>query len=72
MFPFFFFAFVREHIWHKALLMGCSMRLELTRICLFSDESKKLETYTYARTKYSKKYKSLRETTHLIYIYIYI
>ena len=25
-------AFVREHVWHKALLMGCSMRLELTQI----------------------------------------
>ena len=26
-------AFVKEHIWHKALLMGYSMRLELTRVC---------------------------------------
>ena len=25
--------FVREHIWHKALLMGYSMRLELTLDC---------------------------------------
>ena len=28
-----FVAFVREHIWYKALLMGYSMRLELTRVC---------------------------------------
>ena len=28
-------AFVREHIWHKALLMGYSMRLELTHIRSF-------------------------------------
>ena len=27
------YCFVREHIWHKALLMGHSMRLELTRVC---------------------------------------
>ena len=26
-------AFVREHIWHKAFLMGYSMRLELTGVC---------------------------------------
>ena len=25
--------FVREYTWHKALLMGYSMRYELTRIC---------------------------------------
>ena len=25
-------AFVREHIWHKALLMGYSMRFELTLV----------------------------------------
>ena len=25
-------AFVKEHIWHKALLMSYSMRLELTRV----------------------------------------
>ena len=27
------FAFVREHIRHKALLMGYSVRLELTLVC---------------------------------------
>ena len=26
-------AFVREHIWHKALLMGYSMKLEFTCVC---------------------------------------
>ena len=26
-------AFIREHVWHKALLMGYSMRLELTCVC---------------------------------------
>ena len=26
-------AFIRVHIWHKALLMGYSMKLELTRVC---------------------------------------
>ena len=26
------FAFVREHMWHKALLMGFSIRLELTLV----------------------------------------
>ena len=26
-------AFVREHVWHKALLMGYSMRLELPPVC---------------------------------------
>ena len=26
-------AFIREHVWHKALLMGYSMRLELTHAC---------------------------------------
>ena len=31
-----FVAFVREHIWHKVLLMGCSMRLELTRVCILN------------------------------------
>ena len=25
-------AFVREHMWHKAMWMGKSMRLELTRV----------------------------------------
>ena len=25
-------AFVREHVWRQALLMGCLMRLELTRV----------------------------------------
>ena len=33
----------REHIWHKAFLMGYSMRLELE----WPDEINKLETYTY-------------------------
>ena len=28
-----FVDFVREHIWHKAFLMGYSMRLEHTRVC---------------------------------------
>ena len=26
-------AFVREHMWYMALLMGYSMRLELTLVC---------------------------------------
>ena len=26
-------AFVREHIWHKALLMGYPVRFELIRVC---------------------------------------
>ena len=26
-------AFIREHIWHKALLMGLSMGLEFTCVC---------------------------------------
>ena len=30
-------AFVLEHILHKALLMGYSMRLELTRVCSLND-----------------------------------
>ena len=30
-------AFVREHIWHKALLMGYSMRLKLTHVCSLND-----------------------------------
>ena len=30
-------AFVREHIWHKALLMGYSVRLELIRACSLND-----------------------------------
>ena len=30
-------AFVRELIWQKALLMGCSMNLELTRVCCLND-----------------------------------
>ena len=30
-------AFVREHIWHKASLMGYSMRLELTCVCSLND-----------------------------------
>ena len=29
--------FVREHVWHKALLMWYSMRLELTRVCILND-----------------------------------
>ena len=29
--------FVREHIWHKTLLMRYSIRLELTRVCSLSD-----------------------------------
>ena len=28
-----FDAFIREYVWHKALLMGYSMRLELTHVC---------------------------------------
>ena len=41
-------AFVREHIWHKTLLMEYSIRLELIRVrtqglapCMFSDKSNK-------------------------------
>ena len=30
-------AFVREYIWHKAMLMGYSVRLELTRVCILND-----------------------------------
>ena len=30
-------AFVREHIWQKALLMGYSMKLELTCVCSLND-----------------------------------
>ena len=30
-------AFVREHMWHKALLMGYSMRLELTLVSSLND-----------------------------------
>ena len=30
-------SFVREHIRHKALLMGYSMRLELIRVCGLND-----------------------------------
>ena len=30
-------AFVRENIWYKALLMGYSMRLELTLVCSLND-----------------------------------
>ena len=26
-------SFIKEHIWYKALLMGYSTRLELTRVC---------------------------------------
>ena len=29
---FYLVLFVREHIWHKALLMGYSIRLELTLV----------------------------------------
>ena len=32
-----FIDFVREHIWHLALFMGYSMRLELTRVCSLND-----------------------------------
>ena len=34
-----FVAFVGEHIWHKALLMGYSIRLELTRVYSLNDVS---------------------------------
>ena len=34
-----FVAFVREHIWHKALLMGYSMKLELTCVCKTANTS---------------------------------
>ena len=30
-------AFVREHVWHKAFLMGYSMRLELTLVSSIND-----------------------------------
>ena len=30
-------AFVREHMWYKALLMGCSMRVELTLVSSIND-----------------------------------
>ena len=30
-------AFVREHIWNKALLMGYSMRVEIPRVCSLND-----------------------------------
>ena len=30
-------AYVREHLWHKVLLMGFSMRLELTHVCSLND-----------------------------------
>ena len=29
-------AFVKEHVWHKALLMEYSVRIELTRVCSLS------------------------------------
>ena len=30
-------AFIREHMWHKALLMGFSMRFELTLVSSWND-----------------------------------
>ena len=30
-------AFAREHIWHKALLIGYLMILELSRVCSLND-----------------------------------
>ena len=35
----------REHIWHKALLMGYSMRLELTRVCILYDFQLVMDLY---------------------------
>ena len=32
-------AFVREHVWHKAFLMGYLMRLELTLVSSINDPS---------------------------------
>ena len=34
---FYLVVFVREHTWHKALLMGYSMRLEFIRVCNLND-----------------------------------
>ena len=51
-------ACIREHMWHKAFLMGYSMTLELTLVSNMEN------------TKY-KKYKSLCGPSY-IYIYIYV
>ena len=45
-------AFVREHIWHKALKMGYSIRLELT--CAWSLKSETTLTDTHKHIKYQK------------------
>ena len=38
-------AFIREHILHKALLMGDSMRLELTHVCCLNDLQLVIDLY---------------------------
>ena len=60
-------AFVREHIWHKVLLMGYSMRLELTHVC-------SLNAFQLVMGLYSGHLLFFWECVYLslLYIYIYI
>ena len=75
----------REHVWHKAFLMGYSMKLELTLVSsidlysltnLYSLTKATSGKHTYiCKNKINKfkKYKSLRGPSYSnIYIYIYI
>ena len=39
-------ALVREHVWHKALLMGYSMRLEHTLVSSINDPRSVKQVYT--------------------------
>ena len=38
-------AFVREHMWHKALLMGYSMKLELTLVSRQKQQARNIHIY---------------------------
>ena len=75
-----FVAFVWEHVWHKAFLMGQSMRLELTLVsrkndtCLVSltRESSSLIKYPIKKTLCHTCSLTKAASWKYIYIYIYI
>ena len=65
-------AFAREHVWHKAFLMGYSMRLELTLVSSINDHCLVRLVYIVVVVPLSWSVFTLVCLYIYIYIYIYI
>ena len=65
-------AFVSEHAWHKALLMGYSMRFELTRVCSLNGFQCVMVFFMNAGPSFFLDCVSLKSTLPLIYFWYLI